>query len=65
MRIFIWEKYRNSFSNDFKYEFFFPDRKEMNNSLHCLNRIPLFKRFSNCNNSKTTDFQTKVFTLEF
>ena len=40
MGIFIWEKYKNSFLNDFKYEFFFPDEKKIKTSLHCLNRIP-------------------------
>ena len=29
-------------------------------SLNCLNRISLFRRPSNCNNSKTTDFQTII-----
>ena len=59
--IFIWGKYKNSFLSDFKSEFFFPDGKKIKDSLHCLNRVPLFKRSSNCNNSKTTDFQTKVY----
>ena len=54
-------KNKNSFLSDFRYEFFFADVKKIKDSLHCSNRILLFKRSSNCNNSKTTDFQTNVF----
>ena len=61
MYILTWEKYKTSFLIDFKSEFFFPDGKKIKDSLHCVNRIPLFKRSSNCNNSKTTDFQAIVF----
>ena len=40
--------------------FSFMMENKIKDSLHCLNRISLFNRPSNCNNSKTTDFQTIV-----